>query len=238
MNNLIKLIKGEIVRLMKYKILGIGLLVSVIWAVIIYFSNPAELQSLIPLLIGVDATMMSIILLAAGYFLEKQEGSVKSLLVAPVPAPMVLLAKVITAVLSGLLSGAIVILTALIFHNYKINILLITIYLIIIIVAHTAVGYLLTLHAKDFSALLAYAMLFIFLSFIPTILFAVEIIPAAFEEVMLILPTHAALMMLTSLTASVKDLVVILSVLYLSILGFTLYPTVIFKKFKRAVMEG
>ncbi len=235
MSNLMKLIKGEIMRLLRYKILGVGLLVSVVWAVIVYFSDSAELQSLIPMLTGVDATMMSILLLAAGYFLEKQEGSVKSLLVAPVPAPLVLLSKVIAAVLTGLVSGFIVIAAAYIFHDFRV---LLSVYLAIIIVAHTAIGYLLTLHSRDFSSLLAYTLLFVFLSFIPTLLFAIKILPASFEEAMLVLPTHAAFMMLTSLTAPVRDAVVIIGALYLSALGLVLYPAVIFKKFKRAIMEG
>jgi fluoroquinolone transport system permease protein len=238
MSNLMKLIKGEIMRLLRYKILGVGLLVSVVWAVIVYFSDSAELQSLIPMLAGVDATMMSILLLAAGYFLEKQEGSVKSLLVAPVPAPLVLLSKVIAAVLTGLVSGFIVIAAAYIFHDFRVNLLLLSVYLAIIIVAHTAIGYLLTLHSRDFSSLLAYTLLFVFLSFIPTLLFAIKILPASFEEAMLVLPTHAAFMMLTSLTAPVRDAVVIIGALYLSALGLVLYPAVIFKKFKRAIMEG
>ena len=238
MSNVFKLFVGELKRLVKYKILIVGLFVSIIWALIISSSDGDELMTLLPLLIGVDSTMMSIILLAAGYFLEKQEGSVKSLLVAPVNCGEILMAKVMAAVFSGLLSGVIVALTAQIKHGIKINLLLLIVYLVIIIVAHTAIGYVLSLYAKDFGTLLAYTLIFAFLSYIPSLLFMTDIIPAYAEKVMLVLPTHAAMMLLNSLTVKVDTLIVLLSVIYQAVLGLTLYFTVVYKKFKKNVAES
>ncbi|MCK9536799.1 MAG: ABC transporter permease [Bacilli bacterium] len=238
MNNVFMLLKGELKRLVKYKILTVGLFVSAIWALIIALSDREELTVLLPLLIGVDATMMSIILLAAGYFLEKQEGSVKSLFVAPVSGGEILFAKVMAALLSGLLSGAIVALTARFTHDIRINLLLLAVYLIIIVVSHTAVGYVLALYAKDFGTLLSYTLIFAFLSYIPSLLFMTGIIPLAFEKVMLVLPTHDAMMLLRSLTDKVDTIIVLLSVIYQVVFGLTLYFAVVYKKFKKTVAES
>ena len=65
MNNLLNLIKGELVRLYKYKILVIGIAVSFIWVIIIALSDAATAKELVPLLIFMDAAMMSIILHAS-----------------------------------------------------------------------------------------------------------------------------------------------------------------------------
>ncbi|MCK7489769.1 MAG: ABC transporter permease [Anaerotruncus sp.] len=55
-----------------------------------------------------DAGMMSVILLSASFYMEKQESTIKTLLVTPVSLAQVLAAKVIALVLSALLEAALI----------------------------------------------------------------------------------------------------------------------------------
>src|SRR5690554_4622026 len=104
MKILLYLTKGEITRLFKYKTLIVGLIVSFLWVLIIAFSDEESAMTLLPMLIFVDAAMMSILLLAASFYFEKQEEITKTLLVTPIKLWQLLDAKILASLFSGLLS--------------------------------------------------------------------------------------------------------------------------------------
>jgi len=238
MKNLSNLIKGEMNRLVKYKILTTGVVVSFIWVLIIALSNKSEIQELIPLLMGIDAAMMSIMLLSASFYLEKQEGSIKSVLVAPINILEVLISKIVSIVIISLISALLVMGAALLFHKIEINVLLLIVYIIIIVTSHAAIGLVITLHSKDFGSMIGLYGAFALLSITPTILFSLEIIPASFENILLISPFHSGNMLLNSLFHNVDIITIIIAIAYLIGLGVLLYIGVVYKKFKRYAIEG
>lgn len=237
MSNIIKLIKGELVRLYKYKIVLVGMIVSIIWVTIIALSDKNSIENIIPMLIFMDAGMMSILLMSASFFLEKQEGSIKSLLVTPIKLVDVLFSKVISIIILSIISTTLVVLAAIIFHKTSVNILSLYLYVIIIVTSHLSIGLVITLFSKDFGAMIGIYAGFAFISLIPSIFYTLGIIPNSFGTILLISPSHAGQMLLNSSFTNVDLLVVIVSLLYLIILPSLLYPLVIFKKYRKYTIE-
>ena len=70
MNKLWWLIQGELVRLVKYKIIYFGVAVSLIWILVIAFQDANQARQMLPLLVVTDAGMMSVILLGTSFYYE------------------------------------------------------------------------------------------------------------------------------------------------------------------------
>lgn len=238
MNNLLYLIKGEIIRLYKYKILVIGLIVSFIWVLIIGLSDAQTAKELVPLLIFMDAAMMCIILNSASFYLEKQEGTIKTLLVAPIRVTDIIIAKAVSALVMGFISAVVVVTSTLLFHNIEVKILLLLIYTIIIVASHTAIGFAITLYSKDFGEMILNYALFALIALIPTLLFSLKIIPESYVTILLISPSHAGQMLLNSTFKSVEIYIVLISIAYLVAITVILYTTIIYKKFRKYAIEG
>ena len=238
MRKLLHLIKGELLRLVKYKILFFGVLVSAIWMIILGLSDKQTAVALAPTLVLTDAGLMSIILLASSFFFEKQEGTLHALLVSPVSLAKVLIAKIVSALFMGLISFILVIGIVMIVHGVQLNVFLLLFYTIIVILAHTAIGYWLTLRAKDFMALLVTYMGLMLLFMSPMLFMALEIIPSQLEFLMYLSPSYSGQMLFQSVFGSVDVWKIWLSVLYLMLIPALLYPLVVYKRFEKVAIEG
>ena len=95
MNKLAKLIKGEIKRLVRYKILPVSLATTALWIGLFLFVSAAEARQIAPLVIFVDVAAMSVLLLGASHHLEKQDGTIRTMMVMPVPLGQILTAKTV-----------------------------------------------------------------------------------------------------------------------------------------------
>lgn len=129
------LLKGEIMRLVRYKILHIGTAVTLIWVVIAALLSKAEAEEFAPMLIFVDTGTMSVMLLGAMMYFEKQEGTLKTTFITPVKIWQILFAKISASVLLGLISSLLISLTLIIAHAASVNILLLLIYTVVIVAA-------------------------------------------------------------------------------------------------------
>ena len=229
---LINLIKGEFQRLTKYKILQIGLFVSCLWIVIIAFLTKEEVAEIAPLLIFTDSGMMSIILLAAMMYFEKQEGTLRTTFITPVKTWQILFAKIFASVVIGLLSTLLISLSAIIIHGSVIKLLLLLIYDIVIVTSYCTIGFLLIFISKDFNTLLVYFMLFVIVFLLPTILLMLNVIPASFEDILVISPIHSTLNLIGSTFANIEIYKIIISLLYLIVLPVILLYFFIGKRLK------
>jgi len=232
------LLKGEINRLFKYKILWFGIAVSMIWVLVLALSNKAEATALMPLLLVTDTGLMSIILLASSFYYEKQEGSIKTLFVAPISLTQLLTAKVISSLLSGIISMVLIGLGMLIVHGVFINYALALIYVILSTLAHVALGFVLVFYSPDFmSFLMKYMGLAIFLM-VPMLLVLTDVIPADLEILALLSPTYATKFLVESLFVAKDWWVILFGVFDMVIIPGLLYPLVIYPKFKQYAVKG
>ena len=237
MNKVVKLVRGELVRLYKNKIIPVSAVVSLIWILLIVFSSTEEVAGLLPMILVLDAGMLEIIYLAASFYLEKQEGSLKSLFVSPLSAEEILVSKIIVSLITGLVSSALLVLTFRLVHKQDINFLWLFLSLLFITLSHSLLGFVIILNCRDFAQMLgiyaAYALLF----FLPTVLFLLEIIPGNLEILLLVSPTHSAFVLAQKAFGEGNWGQAVGALAYLAVLGAGLYWYVI-GKFKEHAVQG
>ncbi len=239
MTKLFLLIKGDFVRLVKYKALIFSLLVTAVWIVVIALVNSAEALVIAPLLILSDLCMMSVLLLAAMYYYEKQEGTLITTLISPVKTSYLVLSKFATQAVIGLVSVLLISLSVTIFHPVKINYPLILLYSVIITVCSCALGYILVFASKDFTSMIVNFAFFMLILFIPTILYTLNILPQSFRYILMLSPLHSAQVLITSaITHQAQLWEVLTGALYLCALSAVIIILVIAKKFKGYAMRG
>jgi hypothetical protein len=238
MNNFLKLLQGEIQRLIKYRIVFFGLLVSLIWIVILAITSKAEAEMLFPILVVADTGMMSIVLLGASFFFEKQEGAIKTLLVSPVSVWQVIVAKVFASILTGVISTCLVTLFAFVFHGITVNLGLILVYTILSVLGHTAIGYVIILTSRDFMSFLMKYMGIVLLFVTPLLLVPLGLLPGNWIYLGMLSPMYAADVLFASLFEPVEALQMAIAAVWLFVLGAALYPLYVFDRFRINAIEG
>jgi ABC-type multidrug transport system permease subunit len=238
MNKLLHLFRGELLRLLKYKILIFSLIVSAIWVVVIALTDSDTAKSFMPFLVLMDAGLMSIVLLSANFFYEKQEGTLQGVMVTPISIKIVLLAKVLAMVVVALISFGLVIGSALIFHEFPVAVWRFLIFTVLVVLSHTAIGYVLTLNSKDFMQTLTRYMGLMLLFIVPIILSALNIIPEKLDFLLLLSPTYSGQILFQGTLVSVPLWKTLLACGYLILIPALLYPLVIIKRYEAVAVEG
>jgi fluoroquinolone transport system permease protein len=239
LNNVLKLFVADVKRLKKYNILQISLGLTFLYAVLIYFALAEEAQLLVTLLVFVDATMMSIIMLGASLFFEKQEGSLKSVLVTPVNLSDIIISKIMSAVLLSFITAIVLSAVAILVHGAAINLGLLLLYATLAACVHVVIGLVLVIISRDFNSLLVNYMLFVIVFTLPALFYAIGVIPASFDFLIYISPSYIAQMLInTSIGVVPSFLEHFLGIAYLIALIVVIYKFYVSKKFKEYVIRG
>ena len=129
MSSLVKLFLGEMKRMVSYKILPISVATSMIWVVLFSLLSSSEARRFAPLLLYMDAGVMSLLLAGAFHHLERIDGTVKTMMVLPVSTGQIILAKALAAAALGLISALVVSLALYFLHGITLRyiVLLLTI---------------------------------------------------------------------------------------------------------------
>lgn len=239
LNNILKLFVADIKRLKKYNILQISVFLAIVYSAVIYFTSAEEAKALVTLLVFVDVSMMSIIMLGAGLFFEKQEGSLKSVLVAPVKLVEIVIAKMMSAVLLSFITATILSMVAIVVHSANINVGLLLLYATLGATVHVSIGFLLTIFSKDFNSLLINYMIFVFAFTLPALLYSLGVIPNNLYFLILLSPSYVTQLLInTSVGLNPPLWEHIFAIFYSAVIIFVLYQTVIRTKFKNYVIRG
>ncbi len=239
MKNFFKLTLGELYRLVKYMILPISLVTSLIWIIVFFLINADEAMSLAPLAIFTDVALMSVVLIGAAHHLEKQEGSIKSLFMTPVSIGQILAAKIISSMAMALESFVVISVALYFIHGITFNYLLMFVYVVIASCAHAGIGFVLSLVSFDFSSMLGYLMAYMFIFTIPSILFSFGMIDGKYEWMLFISPAHSASVLIGSAITGDGELwKIIFAVCFLLILSAVLFRFAVYPKFKRGSIRS
>ncbi len=239
MKTIRKLFLGEMRRMVSYKILPVSLATSVLWIIAFLLVSKTEAQSIAPLLLFTDVVMMSILLVGASHHLERQEGTVKSMLVMPVSIGQIAASKIMAS-LALSLESAVVTSAALYFiHGVTLNYGLLLLAVIVSGAAHAVIGYSLSLWSRDFSSMLGILFLYIVIFAVPSILMILKVIPASYDWLLLISPSHAAQTQINAAFAGAGDVLKLLaSYGYLAVLTAVLMLWHVYPGFKRHAVRG
>lgn len=193
MHNFLKLFKGEMVRMVKYNILQVSLAVTVLWLLVIFLIGREQAPIFVPLFIFMDAALMTIMLVGAGLFYEKQENTIKTLMITPSGYVAILSSKLLAAVYLALQSTVIISVFSSLLFDVSIRFMALYLYVILITLAHASIGYVFTAYAKDFNGLIAFVGLYMIVFAFPSLFFALGVFPESWDMVLYFSPTHASL---------------------------------------------
>lgn len=235
MNKLSILIKGELQRLNKYNVTTISFVVAVIWFLLLYFIDDIDLlSSLLPFIIMVDATMMSILYVGSMMFYEKTESTISTMLVTPVSNKDMILSKVIANTIHTLLSSMLIIVVFFFVKQVEVNWVLIILALILSVSFHSLLGFIFSYHSKDFTSMLVGVMIYSFVFLIPPTLnlFNIFFKGEIWEHILLILPTQAAIKLIEVGFGADIQIKYFISLAVTILGGLALYKFYILPKFK------
>ncbi|XFA99402.1 ABC transporter permease [Candidatus Izemoplasma sp. B36] len=193
LNRLWALVKGELIRLNKYNVTAISVLVAILWGIILYFVDSAALASMLPFILMIDASMMSIMYIGSVMFFEKTESTISTMLVTPSTNSELVLSKVVANTIHNMLSSALIIIVFYFIKNIQINWFLIFLGVFAATAFHTVAGLFLAYYQKNFTGMLVNIMIIAFALMVPTALYQFNVLTADFWEYLLLInPVQSA----------------------------------------------
>ncbi|MGI5853742.1 MAG: hypothetical protein ACOX8I_05410 [Bacillota bacterium] len=237
MDRLMPLIKGDFNRLNKYNLFAANFVVMLIWTALVWFINIGQLEQFVPVILLADSTMMTILLVGATLFYEKQEHTMNSIMVSPVTEDEYLLAKIIVNVLNSLITVIFISAVLYFFKDVTYNYLLIALAAIIVTTVHTLIGIFLSYHAKNFTSVLINLMVYSIVCLFPTIFASFGLIKAEVAKFLIVLPPEAAGILFSAGFRETELWKQIFGYAYLIVLAFVLYRFVVKPKFIDYVMR-
>jgi len=238
MNNLFVLIKGEFQRLMKYNIIQVGLGVSVLWVLVLFLLGD-DADDFVALFIFMDAALMTVLLIGAGLYYERQENTIKTLLITPAALWHVVMSKLLSAVYIALQSTVLIGLIAFFFFDVAVNFGWLIPFAVVIGVTHAMLGYAFSILTEDFTSLIALLMLYMIIFAFPTIFYALNLLSDAWETILIFSPTHASFLLIEySLGEEVRTLWLVISPVYMVVLSILISVFLVYPKYlEKAVRE-
>lgn len=233
MNRFITLIKGELLRLQRYNLFAASLFVSAMWVGVLHFVDMENVTKLIPQLVFIDVTTMAMLLVGVTFIYERDEATIRSMLVSPISKSEYILAKMISNIIPSILSLTIMYIYSRIFKTVNISYLLLLGGVILVAFFHSLIGFLLTYYSKDFTDLVMTIMKVFLVFLFPVILDEFNIVTNdIFKKLVYILPTKSALMILMGTTGDIELGKVVVSIIYM-LLGSIILYYLVWKNFER-----
>lgn len=193
LNRLSFLIIGELKRLNKYNVTFMSILVAFIWGIVLFFLDATILDSVLPFVLLIDATIMSMMYIGAVMFFEKKESTISTMIVTPCTNSELVLSKVLANTIHNLFSSILIIIAFILLRDIQLNYLLLFLGIIITTSFFTILGLYLAYYQKDFTGMLISIMIVSLVLFIPSVLYTVRIINGNFwEYILLINPVQTA----------------------------------------------
>ncbi|MBS4022696.1 MAG: ABC transporter permease subunit [Dethiobacter sp.] len=237
MDRLLPLVRGEFDRLNKYNLFTANFVVLLLWVGVAWFFEGEELKLFVPFIFVLDSTMMTILLVGATLFYEKQEHTMNSIMVSPVTEDEYLLSKVVVNILNSLITVVFISAALYFIKGITYNCLLLVPAVIVVTVVHTMIGILLSYHAKSFSSVLVNYIVYVFIFLLPTVLAMFGIINAKAAKYLIVLPPETANILIGVIVRDVDPLRLGFGYIYLAVLSFLLYRFIIKPKFNEYVMR-
>lgn len=240
MNKFIQLIKGELIRLYKYKVFHVSLILAVIWFLLLFFiDNDEVFIALLPMIIIIDTAVMSIIYTGATLFFEKTEFTASTLLVTPVTHGEIILSKTIAGIVQTIFSTGLVVLAFYLIKPFEINVFILLYMLIFSTCFHTLLGFIATYITKDFTSMLVVVMMYTIALMIPTVLAQLDIFFTGdiWHYILLLTPTQVSATLADAAFGASISIDFYISFVYLLIGSYLLYQFAVKPNFKSYVLK-
>ena len=104
MSRFITLIKGEFLRLQRYKLFAASIFVSIMWVGVLHFVDMVNVTGLIPQLVFLDVTTMAVLLVGVSFIYERDEATLYSMLISPITKSQYIWAKLLSHITPSIIS--------------------------------------------------------------------------------------------------------------------------------------
>lgn len=231
MNNFTNLFLGELDRMKKYNVLAASVFVALLWIGAAYFTQLEDIDSMVPLIIYIDATSMPLVLVAATMFFEQDEGTIRTLLVSPISKSEYILAKVFANISTNILTLILLYGYIRIFKEINLSFLGLLGASIVVAFFHSLIGFIITYRSRDFTDSLMGMMKYIFIFTLPVLFERMGLIKnEIISKILYIMPTKSATILLQGTGGLVDKREVGLALIYLILASLVLF-IIVWKKF-------
>jgi len=197
MDSFLALLIGEYKRMFAYKIAAASIVVALIWIGVLYLTEIDDITFIFPLLLFIDTTSMAVLMVGVAIFFEKQEGSLRTILVSPINKTDYLLTKVIATVSASVITLILLYFYAVWFKEITLSFFGLLGGIILIACFHALVGFILSYYSKDFTGLLINMMKYMFIFMLPTLFEYIGFLQNdLLDKVLYVTPTRAAIYLL------------------------------------------
>jgi fluoroquinolone transport system permease protein len=182
---------------------------------------------------------MSVLLIGASHHLEKQEGTMRTMMVLPVSQGQILAAKTIASMTLAVESAVITSAAMFFIHGVTFNYVLLFLFVVIAGATHAAIGFILSLVSRDFTSMLGLLMGYIVIFTAPSVLFHFGVINEKYEWLLMISPSHSASNLITSaVSGEYRIAMTAAGCLYLMLLTAGLFKYAVYPGFKGNAVRG
>ncbi len=224
MHRLAALYSGELTRMRKYGITGAGIVTAVLWVLILHFGSFASIDALFPLVLFMDATVMSLLLSGVTMIFERQENAIKSIFVLPINKDDYLVSKSLAVATSSLFTLLLLFIYGTVVKGLEVNILGLSASVLLISFSFSQLGAVMTYFSKDFTDLLMGMFKFTIVFALPTILELIGMLKADWiRYVQYFNPTKNAMVLLQASATPVETVDLVIATLYMLVAGAALY---------------
>jgi fluoroquinolone transport system permease protein len=222
------LIRGELDRLKKYNLFTATSVVLVMWLILVWFlDTDDQILTFIPIILLMDAVMMTIVLVGATLFYEKKEHTLNSIMVTPVQDWEYIVSKIVVNVINSLITVVALSVGVYLIAGITFNYLLLTAAMIVVTGAHTLIGIWLAYHAKNFSSMLVNYIIYVFVLVTPTVLAMFDVIGETAAKFLILLPPDASNILLGAAFRTTEAWQLVVAFVYLIVLSGGIYRFVV-----------
>lgn len=221
-----------------------SILVAFIWGIVLFLIGDSVLVNILPFVLLLDATIMSLMYIGAEMYFEKSESTISTMLVTPVTNNELVLSKAFANTIHNLISSLLIVFVFYMANelNYinglGLHLLLLLVGITVTTMSFTIFGLVLSYYQKDFTDMLVDMFIIVIVLMIPSILLMFGIISGEFwENVLLINPLQAAQEIIkigihpdsSTVTISYKY---VISLIYILFSGIAVYKFLAIPKFQ------
>lgn len=239
MPNFMILVLGELKRMIEYNIAAASIVVALIWIGVLYLTEIKDISLIFPLLLFIDTTSMAILMVGVTIFFEKQEGSLRAIMVSPINKTDYLFAKIVVTIFASIITLVLLYSYAALFKSISLNFFSLLGSVILIALFHSLIGFILSYYSKDFTTLLMNMFVYLLVFMLPTLFEHLKLVQNdLIGKLLYIAPTKAALTLLYASTGTTGGEDLIYALIYL-VIGSIILFVFTFKQFDSfAAREG
>ncbi len=237
LRNLLVLLAGDMKRLARYYMIAANLVVLVMFAIVALFLKAEEVEPFLPVVLWMDAVVMTVLLVGASIFYEMKEHTVNSMLMAPIGQDAYLLSKVLSSLCNALVTlvfmGVVLFLAKGISFRYFVALPA----LVVATSFHAVLGIGLTYGAKGFSDIIIRLMLYFVVFGLPPMLASFGVFSSTVQNVFLLLPPGISGQLIKACMDSVPTWQIVAGYIYLPVLGALIYLLFVRPGFSRRIAQ-